>query len=43
MYSSSANHGFLIRDAVEDGTGAVQGLHSRENAINPPQLVITFQ
>jgi hypothetical protein len=41
---SSANHGFLIRDAAEDGTGAVQELHSREKPPidNPPQLVITF-
>jgi large repetitive protein len=42
MYAAS-NHGFLIRDAFEDGSGAEQQLHSREKAPdNPPQLVITF-
>jgi hypothetical protein len=30
---------------VEDGTGAMQGLHSREKppTDHPPELVITFQ
>ena len=42
MYSG-ANHGFLIRDASENGGGIQQQLHSREKAPdNPPQLVITF-
>jgi hypothetical protein len=42
MYSG-ANHGFLIRDSVEDEVGLLQGFHSRENAPdNPPELVITF-
>ena len=38
-----ANHGFLIRDAAEDGSGFEQQFHTREKAPdNPPQLVITF-
>ena len=42
MYSG-ANHGFLIRDASENGGGFKQEFHSREKAPdNPPQLVITF-
>ena len=42
MYSGS-NHGFLIRDASENGGGNEQGFHSREKAPdNPPQLVVTF-
>jgi hypothetical protein len=40
---SGANHGFLIRDEAEDGTGFDQGFNSREKAPdNPPQLVVTF-
>jgi hypothetical protein len=43
MYTPGANHGFLIRDASENGGGFDQGFHSREKlADNPPQLVITF-
>jgi hypothetical protein len=42
MYSG-ANHGFLIRDATENGGGFEQSFHSREKASdNPPQLVVTF-
>jgi parallel beta-helix repeat protein len=42
MYSG-ANHGFLIRDSVEGGSGVEQGFHSREKGTdNPPRLVITF-
>jgi hypothetical protein len=42
MYSSG-NHGFLIRDGVENGNGIEQAFHSREKGTdNPPQLVITF-
>jgi hypothetical protein len=42
MYSG-ANHGFLIRDASENGGGFEQAFHGREKAPdNPPQLVITF-
>ncbi len=42
MYAG-ANHGFLIRDAAENGGGHEQGFHSREKGSdNPPQLVITF-
>jgi hypothetical protein len=40
MYSD-ANHGFLIRDAVE-GQDAEQQFHSREKGETPPQLVIRF-
>lgn len=42
MYAG-ANHGFLIRDAAENGGGHEQGFNSREKGSdNPPQLVITF-
>jgi hypothetical protein len=41
-YSGAANHGFLIRDAKEKGTGEAQQFHSRENGANRPMLVITF-
>jgi parallel beta-helix repeat protein len=38
----SGNHGFLIRDAVENGGGAEQALHSREKGESPPQLLLRF-
>jgi hypothetical protein len=42
MYSSG-NHGFVIRDSVENGNGIEQAFHAREKAPdNPPQLVISF-
>jgi predicted outer membrane repeat protein len=42
MYGG-ANHGFLIKDAAEDGSGEVQQFNSREKAPDPtPQLVITI-
>jgi hypothetical protein len=42
MYESQ-NHGFLIRDAVEDGDGAEQSFHAREKAPDPgPELTVTF-
>jgi large repetitive protein len=42
MYST-ANHGFLVRDATEGGGGQEQQLHTREKAPDrPPELVITF-
>jgi hypothetical protein len=42
MYSG-ANHGFLVRDAAENGGGQLQGLHSREKGTdNPPRLVLTL-
>jgi hypothetical protein len=42
MYSGS-NHGFMIRDAAENGSGLDQGLHSREKGTdNPPRLVISW-
>jgi hypothetical protein len=41
MYSS-ANNGFLIKDASEGGGGSEQQLHSREKGENIPQIVITF-
>jgi large repetitive protein len=42
MYSGS-NHGFLIRDATENGSGNQQSFHNTEKAPdNPPQLVVTF-
>jgi hypothetical protein len=43
MYNGSGNHGFLIRDASENGGGFEQGFHTREKpADNPPRLVITY-
>ena len=43
MYIAGANHGFLIRDLVENAGGAEQQFNSREKAPdNPPQLVVTF-
>jgi hypothetical protein len=43
MYAPGANHGFLIRDATENGGGLDQGFHSVEKLTdNPPQLVISF-
>jgi hypothetical protein len=42
MYASG-NHGFVIRDASEDGQGVEQAFNSREKGTdNPPQLVVTF-
>lgn len=41
-YGAGAHHGFLIRDANENGSGAEQTFHSREKGQNPPQLVLTF-
>jgi hypothetical protein len=41
MYASGANHGFLIRDALE-GTGARQRFHSREKRRSAPALVIRY-
>jgi hypothetical protein len=41
MYTGP-NHGFLVRDAIEGGTGAEQSFHSREKTPDkPPQLVLT--
>jgi hypothetical protein len=42
IFSSGANHGFLVRDATEGGTGREQQFHSREKGSNMPQLVVTF-
>ena len=43
MYAPGANHGFLIRDATENGTGLDQSFNSREKGTdNPPRLVLTF-
>jgi hypothetical protein len=43
MYAPGANHGFLIRDATENGSGLDQVFHSREKGSdNPPRLVLTF-
>jgi hypothetical protein len=42
MYAPGANHGFLVRDATENGTGPDHGFHSREKGTdNPPRLVLT--
>jgi large repetitive protein len=43
MYAPGANHGFLVRDVTENGTGLDQAFHSREKGTdNPPRLVVTF-
>ncbi len=43
MYTPGTNHGFLIRDASENGGGFDQAFNSREKVgDNPPQLVIDF-
>ena len=43
MYAPNANHGFLVRDASENGSGFDQSFHSREKGMdNPPRLVVTF-
>jgi CSLREA domain-containing protein len=40
---TGANHGFLIRDASENGSGREQAFHSREKAPDrPPELIISF-
>jgi hypothetical protein len=41
MYSGQ-NHGFLIRDQSESGSGFEQSFHAREKGENPPQLVLRF-
>jgi hypothetical protein len=42
MYAGT-NNGVLIRDQVEDATGAqLQAFSSREAASNRPELAITF-
>jgi predicted outer membrane repeat protein len=39
----SGNHGFLIRDAAENGVGDEQSINSREKATDgPPELVLSF-
>jgi hypothetical protein len=43
MYAPGGNHGFLVRDSVENGTGLDQVFNSREKGTdNPPRLVLTF-
>ncbi|HEV2902653.1 MAG TPA: DNRLRE domain-containing protein, partial [Gaiellaceae bacterium] len=43
MYAPGANHGFLIRDATENGGGMDQAFNSREKLTdNPPQLVVSY-
>lgn len=38
-----STHGFLIKDAVENGGGLDQGFHSREKGTdNPPRLVVSY-
>lgn len=43
MIDAGAFHGFLIRDAAENGPGAEQQFNSREKGEYPPELVIHFQ
>jgi hypothetical protein len=42
IYAEGANYGFLIRDAVEGGSGAEQQFFSRENSHSRPTLIITY-
>jgi parallel beta-helix repeat protein len=44
MYDSSANHGFLIRDADEaaEAGGGGHGFHSKEKGETPAKLVVHF-
>jgi len=45
MLAGTPNHGFLIRDAAEEGDGAEQSLSSRHTVAEPPQvpqLVLRF-
>jgi hypothetical protein len=42
MFGLAGNHGFLVRDATEDGLALLQQFHSREATEDLPQLVITF-
>jgi hypothetical protein len=39
---TDGNHGFLVRDKVEDNGGAEQVFFTRERQTNRPRLVITF-
>jgi hypothetical protein len=41
MYDA-ANHGFLIRDAAESGSGFEQSFHAREKGESPPVLMVRF-
>jgi uncharacterized repeat protein (TIGR01451 family) len=41
MYTS-ANNGFMIRDASEGGSGIEQRFSSRESSVNLPELTVTF-
>jgi hypothetical protein len=41
MYDGD-NHGFLIRDAAESGSGFEQQFHAREKGESPPVLVVRF-
>ena len=39
----SGNHGFLIRDAVENGVGDEQSINSRDKLTDgPPELLLSF-
>jgi hypothetical protein len=42
MFSTGANHGFLIKDATES-QDAEQQFHAREKGENVPQLVVAFK
>ena len=42
MYDTGGLHGFLVRDAAENGD-AEQQFNSREKGSNPPQLVLSFK
>ncbi|HKX56928.1 MAG TPA: DNRLRE domain-containing protein, partial [Xanthomonadales bacterium] len=42
MYDTGAHHGFLIRDAAENGSGGEQQFISREQSEDGPELVMRF-
>jgi hypothetical protein len=42
MMETGTNHGFLIRDLDEGGSGFEQSFHAREKGENPPQLVLRY-
>jgi large repetitive protein len=41
MAATGQNYGFLIKDAVEEGTGSAQSFAARQTQ-TPPQLVVRF-
>jgi hypothetical protein len=42
IYATGVNHGFLIRDSAEGGTGREQQFHAKEKGEDPPVLIVSF-